>query len=75
MKAAVHWTGSSRFDIYFVKPGRVVRLVGLSGVGKTRFVQALFDNRIGERSLESSWAVYANLPTIRKPQPQASHPI
>jgi hypothetical protein len=26
------------------QPGNVVRLIGLSGVGKTRFVQALFDS-------------------------------
>jgi hypothetical protein len=29
------------------QPGKVVRLVGLSGVGKTRLAQALFDARIG----------------------------
>jgi hypothetical protein len=33
-------------------PRNVVRLVGLSGVGKTRFVQALFDNRIGDKALD-----------------------
>ena len=31
-------------------------LVGLSGVGKTRLVQALFDERIGEASLDASLA-------------------
>jgi hypothetical protein len=35
---------------------RVVRLLGLSGVGKTRLVQALFDERVGEQSLDSSLA-------------------
>lgn len=42
------------------QPGKIVRLVGLSGVGKTRFVQALFDARIGSRPLPPSLAVYTN---------------
>lgn len=42
-------------------PGSVVRLVGLSGVGKTRFVQALFDARIGLGSLDPASVVYTNL--------------
>lgn len=52
-----------------LKPGTVVRLVGLSGVGKTRFVQALFDARIGMRSLPRSLAVYTNLSDDPDPQP------
>ena len=40
--------------------GGVVRLVGLSGVGKTRLVQALFDIRIGEAPLDSSTVLYAD---------------
>jgi hypothetical protein len=51
------------------KPGRMVRLVGLSGVGKTRFVQALFDPRIGSRPLPQSLAVYTNLSDNPDPQP------
>lgn len=42
-------------------PGGVVRLVGLSGVGKTRFVQALFDNRVGESSLDPALALYTDV--------------
>ena len=34
-----------------------VRLVGLSGVGKTRFVQALFDERIGKNGLAPALAI------------------
>jgi len=42
-------------------PGRVVRLVGGSGVGKTRFAQALFDERIGQEALNSGRVVYGDL--------------
>ncbi|MGF6505769.1 hypothetical protein [Paraburkholderia sp. 32] len=52
-------------------PGSIVRLVGLSGVGKTRFVQALFDARVGERALSPSLAVYTNLSDDPDPQPTA----
>lgn len=51
------------------QPGKVVRLVGLSGVGKTRFVQALFDRRIGSRALPASLAIYTNLPVAINPAP------
>ncbi len=52
-------------------PGSIVRLVGLSGVGKTRFVQALFDARVDERALAPSLAVYTNLSDDPDPQPTA----
>ncbi|MGX7002359.1 hypothetical protein [Caballeronia sp. KNU42] len=48
---------------------RVVRLVGLSGVGKTRFVQALFDERIGEEALDPALAIYTNMSNEPNPQP------
>jgi len=35
-------------------PGVSVRLAGLSGVGKTRLVQALFDQRVGEHARSST---------------------
>ena len=47
----------------------MVRLVGLSGVGKTRLVQALFDARIGLSPLPPSLAVYTNLSDNPDPQP------
>ncbi len=50
-------------------PQSVVRLIGLSGVGKTRFVQALFDNRVGEASLDPSYAIYTNMNNAPEPQP------
>ncbi len=46
-----------------------VRLVGLSGVGKTRFVQALFDDRIGDNPLAADLAIYTNLSDNPDPQP------
>lgn len=46
-----------------------VRLVGLAGVGKTRFLQALFDTRVGTRSLHPSLAVYSNLSDSPNPPP------
>lgn len=52
-----------------VQPGKIVRLVGLSGVGKTRLVQALFDARIGSRPLPPYLAVYTNLSDNPDPQP------
>ena len=51
------------------RPGKIVRLVGLSGVGKTRLVQALFDARIGACPLPPSHAIYTNLSDNPDPQP------
>ncbi len=51
------------------QPRKMMRLVGLSGVGKTRLVQALFDARIGSRPLPPSLAVYTNLSDNPDPQP------
>ncbi len=49
--------------------GKVVRLIGLSGVGKTRLAQALFDDRIGEDSLDPYLAYYTNIVDDPDPQP------
>jgi hypothetical protein len=49
----------------------VVRLVGLSGVGKTRLVQALFDDRVGQFALARDLAIYTNLSHDPSPQPIA----
>lgn len=43
------------------KDGSVVRLNGLSGVGKTRFAQALFEEKVGEGALSRSNVIYADI--------------
>ncbi|MGH2622221.1 MAG: hypothetical protein ACRDE7_00985, partial [Sphingobacterium sp.] len=40
---------------------RALRITGLSGVGKTRFVQALFEDGVGEHPLPRANAIYADL--------------
>jgi hypothetical protein len=51
------------------KPGGIVRLVGLSGVGKTRLVQSLFDERIGANALLKTDALYADISDAPDPVP------
>lgn len=53
------------------RPGSSVRLIGLSGVGKTRLVQALFDKRIGEEALNNSLAFYTDLGDAPIPDPSS----
>jgi hypothetical protein len=52
-------------------PRHIVRLVGLSGVGKTRLAQALFDDRVGEHSLNPDLAIYTNMADGPDPPPIA----
>lgn len=52
------------------EPG-IVRLVGLSGTGKTRLAQALFDDRVGAGALAPDFAIYTNLSDDPSPQPVA----
>lgn len=51
------------------RPGGTVRLVGLSGVGKTRLVQALFDQTLGTDALDPTLAVYTDISDGPNPQP------
>ena len=46
-----------------------MRIVGLSGVGKSRMVQALFENSVGDDPLDRSLAIYADLGA--EPSPSA----
>jgi len=47
-----------------------IRLVGLSGVGKTRFAQALFDARIGENLLSTESTFYTDIANGPSPTPR-----
>lgn len=53
--------------------GTTVRLVGLSGVGKTRLAQALFDRRVetDAPALSQDWAIYADISNSPNPSPEA----
>nr|WP_252980293.1 hypothetical protein [Delftia acidovorans] len=48
-------------------PGSAVRITGLSGVGKTRFAQAIFEHEVGEGALSQSDVIYADLGSDLKP--------
>lgn len=63
--------GLSRLRSALSAPGKCVRLVGLSGVGKTRLVQALFDDRTGKDALDPSLAIYTDLSDSPEPAPVA----
>ncbi|PWE27006.1 hypothetical protein C4N9_18550 [Pararhodobacter marinus] len=49
---------------------KAIRITGLSGVGKTRIVQALFDEAVGDDPLDRTIAVYVD--TGQDPDPSAS---
>lgn len=49
---------------------KAVRITGLSGVGKTRIVQALFDEKVGAHALDRTVAVYVD--TGAEPDPSAT---
>jgi hypothetical protein len=61
--------GINRIRAALREPGQVVRLVGLSGVGKTRLCEALFDAKIGKDSLDPSLAIYTNVAENPNPPP------
>ncbi|MFY0696993.1 MAG: hypothetical protein JXR11_04005 [Balneola sp.] len=50
-------------------PQKSVRLAGLSGVGKTRFVQSFFDERIGENPLDKTKVFYTDISYSPNPDP------
>lgn len=51
------------------EPGKAIRLVGLSGTGKTRLVQALFEAGFDEEHLPAHLAVYADAGEALQPPP------
>lgn len=50
--------------------GTSIRIAGLSGVGKTRFVQALFEEAAAENPLNPTLAVYTDISESPLPSPQ-----
>jgi hypothetical protein len=62
--------GINRIRDALCKQGQVVRLVGLSGVGKTRLAEALFDGAIGVNALDPSLAIYTDIADEPDPQPK-----
>jgi hypothetical protein len=63
--------GIKRIRARLLNPRAAVRLVALSGVGKTRLVQALFDSRVGTNSLDPSLACYTDIADGPEPPPIA----
>ena len=61
--------GVHRLRTVLSTAGSSARLAGLSGVGKTRLVQALFDERVGAQPLNQSLAYYADMSNGPDPEP------
>jgi hypothetical protein len=62
--------GIGRLRSLLLLPGGIVRLTGLSGTGKTRLLEALFDPHIGSQPLDPAHAVYVDIGQ-EAPQPSA----
>ena len=52
--------GIARLRTVLGKPRKAVRLIGLSGLGKTRLVQALFETDVGDAPLDAGLAIYTD---------------
>ena len=62
--------GIDRLRSILRKSRGIVRLIGLSGVGKTRLVQALFDERLGNSPLSRHLAIYTDIGENPNPAPR-----
>lgn len=62
--------GLNRIRQRLSAPKSSIRLVGLSGVGKTRLAQALFDNRLGENALPKDFVLYTDMSDSPNPSPE-----
>lgn len=49
---------------------QAIRVAGLSGLGKTRIVQALFEEEVGANALDPATAIYADLGDAPDPPPR-----
>lgn len=63
--------GIDRMRDVLATPGKSIRLVGLSGVGKTRLAQALFEEATGERPLNKKQAFYTDAGFSQTPSPDS----
>ncbi|MDX1700852.1 MAG: hypothetical protein R3250_09555, partial [Melioribacteraceae bacterium] len=61
--------GIKGLQVKLKQPGSSVRLVGLSGVGKTRFVQALFEDSLSENALNKNQVFYTDINYSPNPDP------
>ncbi|HEY3700067.1 MAG TPA: hypothetical protein VGK97_12080, partial [Spongiibacteraceae bacterium] len=61
--------GLAKLQALLTAPGGCVRLAGLSGVGKTRLVQALFDPRVNQASLNPTEVFYTDMSEGPVPDP------
>jgi hypothetical protein len=61
--------GIEKIRSILASPTGTVRLLGLSGTGKTRLLQALFDERIGKHALDPLLAVYTDIAESPSPSP------
>ena len=52
--------GIARLREVLSQPRQAIRLIGLSGLGKTRLVQALFETGVGKAALDPASAVYTD---------------
>jgi hypothetical protein len=59
--------GIARLRAALRTPKQCIRLIGLSGLGKTRLVQALFENGVGEEPLDPGVAIYTDYSTETEP--------
>jgi hypothetical protein len=52
--------GISRLREHLAEPATATRIIGLSGLGKTRLVEALFESSVGEGPLDQNLSVYCD---------------
>lgn len=61
--------GINQFRKLAREPRKSIRLIGLSGTGKTRLLEALFEKEYGKNALDSTNVYYSNSETATQPTP------